>query len=230
MFLLINKPPGITSHDVIYQLRKITGYKKIGHAGTLDPFAQGLLIIAIQRQSTKQLGQLLKLNKSYQATLQLGATSDTYDLTGQITKQKNQSIETLSQEKIKKKLDNFIGPQLQKPPIYSAKKINGQRAYQLARQGKKIKLKPQKINIYQLTYQNFNISSQQLTIQVNCSSGTYIRSLAHDIGQALDCGAYLIKLIRTQIGPFSLSQAIELKKINQNNWQQFSFAQLPKLK
>ena len=147
MFLLINKPPNITSHDVINKLRKITGQKRIGHAGTLDPFAQGLLIVAISRESTKKLNQLLKLDKAYQATIKFGAVSDTYDKTGQIKKYKNIKID---KDKINDLLKRFIGWQLQTPPSFSAKKINGQKAYQLARQGKTPKLKPQKIKIFEI--------------------------------------------------------------------------------
>ncbi len=231
MFILINKPPGPTSHDVINRLRQITGLKTIGHSGTLDPFAEGLLIIGIQRPSTKQLGQLTKLNKTYQATLQLGAVSDTYDLTGQITQTlKRLNTKTFSQQNIQETLNKFIGQQLQTPPIYSAKKINGQRAYQLARQGQLVQLKPQPIHIYQLTCLNYNSLTRQLKFEVNCSSGTYIRSLAHDIGQDLGCGAYLTRLTRTQIGPFHLSQAVKLTQLTTTNWQKFTFEQLPKLK
>lgn len=231
MFLLINKPPGPTSHDIIDQLRKITGLKTIGHAGTLDPFAEGLLIIGIQRAATKQLGQLAKLDKTYQAILQLGAVSDTYDLTGQITQTQNHlNLKSINQKDIQKILQKFTGPQLQTPPIYSAKKINGQRAYQLARRGQSIQLKPQPIHIYQLTYLDFNPTTQQLVVEVNCSSGTYIRSLAHDIGQALGCGAYLTQLVRTQIGPFHLSRAVKPDQLTKTNWQKFTFEQLPETK
>jgi len=143
MFLLINKPPNITSHDVIDRLRQITSIQKIGHAGTLDPFATGLLIVAIGRESTKKLNQLLKLDKIYQATLHLGAISNTYDKTGLI--QLTTDNKQLTTKKIQETLKNFIGPQLQTPPPFSAKKINGQKAYNLARKGLVPKLKPQKI-------------------------------------------------------------------------------------
>ena len=143
MFLLINKPPGPTSHDIINQLRRITQLKKIGHAGTLDPFAQGLLIVAINRDSTKRIDQFVKLDKTYQATLQLNASSTTYDLTGTIT-QLDKKIDENKKE-IQSILNSFIGTQQQIPPIFSAKKINGQRAYKLARNNQALKLKPQTI-------------------------------------------------------------------------------------
>jgi len=238
MFLLINKPPHITSHDVIYQLRKITNIKTVGHAGTLDPFATGLLIIALERNSTKQLNTLIKLDKTYQATLQLGAISDTYDLTGKIKTIKSYKINTLNQTHIKTILKSFIGKQSQTPPIYSAKKINGQKSYTLARQGKNPQLTSQQIEIYNIKLNNLKLKnktnphlyqSYKLTIEIHSSSGTYIRSLAHDIGQQLGCGAYLTQLKRTHIGPFKLSQATTLKKLNSTNWQQFTFDKLPTL-
>jgi len=246
MFLLINKPPNITSHDVVNKLRQITGQKRIGHAGTLDPFATGLLIVALGRESTKKLDQFLKLDKTYQATLQLGAVSDTYDKTGKIKTISNQQS-AISKAKIIKTLNTFIGLQFQVPPQFSAKKINGQKAYQLARSGKIVKLKPQKIVIYNIKLKEFKIKNfhpagdppttrmdylqgnlaEKFKIEVHCSSGTYIRSLAHDVGQKLDGGAYLEKLRRTQIGTFKLKDAISLNKLTKNNWQKFTLANLP---
>ena len=227
MFLLINKPPGITSYDVIYQLRKITGQKTIGHAGTLDPFAQGLLIIAIGRTATRQLSQLLKLDKIYLTTLQLGAISNTYDLTGNITKHKYHK--TLSRQRIKTILQSFIGEQLQLPPIYSAKKINGQPAYLLARQGQTPKLTPHKITLYNIQLNKFSLKNYNLEIKVHCSSGTYLRALAHDIGQRLGTGAYLTYLQRVNVGPWQLKDAVELKQLTSNNWLQFILPNLPQL-
>ncbi len=228
MFILINKPAGPTSHDIINQLRKITGIKTIGHAGTLDPFAEGLLLVGIQRPFTKQLGRLAKLNKTYLATLQLGAIADTYDLTGQITQLPNHpNNKPLDFKNLQTVLKKFTGPQLQTPPAYSAKKINGRRAYQLARQGRHVELKPKLIHIHRLTLKNFYPDKEQLKIEVDCGSGTYLRSLAHDIGQALGCGAYLTRLIRTRIGPFRLSQAVKPKQLIPDNWQKFTFEQLP---
>ena len=224
MFLLINKPPNITSHDVIDRLRQITSIQKIGHAGTLDPFATGLLIVAIGRESTKKLNQLLKLDKIYQATLQLGAVSDSYDKTGLI--QLTTDNKQLTTKKIQETLKNFIGPQLQTPPPFSAKKINGQKAYNLARKGLVPKLKPQKINIYNIKLNKSLITNYYLLITVHCSSGTYIRRLAHDIGKKLGSGAYLEKLRRTQIGTFKLKDAISLNKLTKNNWQKFTLANL----
>ena len=160
MFLLINKPAGPTSHDIINQLRKITGQKRLGHAGTLDPFASGLLICAVGRDSTKQLGNFLKLDKTYLATIKLGAASNTYDRTGKLNVPPYlggmprhcgaEGYPSLTKRTVIVALQKFIGPQLQTPPIFSAKKIHGQTAYKLARQGKTVTLKPNQITIYDL--------------------------------------------------------------------------------
>jgi tRNA pseudouridine55 synthase len=215
-FIHINKPSSWTSHDVVAHLRRITGVKKIGHAGTLDPFATGLLIVGVGREATRELDKFLKQDKEYIAELHLGASSDTYDLTGKI----EEADSTPPQEdEIKNILNKFTGPQDQIPPMYSAKKIDGKKLYELARQGKEIEREPSKIIIHEIKLLNFDYPS--LEIRVACSSGTYIRSLAHDIGQELGMGAYLEKLKRTKIGEHDLKNAIELDKINQDNWTEF---------
>lgn len=222
-FLLINKPSGITSHDVIDQLRQITGLKKIGHAGTLDPFASGLLLVAIGRESTRELSKFVGLDKEYLATLKLGAVSDTYDRTGriQLTVNNPEHSGQLTEEKIKKVLSQFIGVQEQIPPMFSAKKIKGKKLYELARKGIEVERKAQKINIYKIELIKFDAFVNCLLLVVNCSSGTYIRALAHDIGQALSCGAYLEELVRTKIGDFKLEKAVEIKNLSKDNWQGF---------
>jgi len=216
-FLLIDKPKDITSHDVVDRLRKITGIKKIGHAGTLDPFATGLLILGIGRPATKKLGYFLKLDKEYITTLRLGATSNTFDSTGQIQFKKNIKKPTLNQ--IKQVLKQFIGKTKQIPPAFSAKKIKGKKLYELARQGKILDIKPQEINIYKIQILSYKFPL--LTIKVKCSSGTYIRSLVNDIGEKLNVGAYTAELRRTKIGQFSVKQAQKLEKINSQNWQNY---------
>jgi len=213
--ILINKPAGPTSHDIVDQLRRITGIKKIGHAGTLDPFAEGLLVMLIGRETTKRQSEFLKNNKKYIATVFLGATTDTYDKTGKTINKYDGELPT--RKEIEKVLKKFRGEISQIPPIYSAKKISGKRAYKLAREGKEVKLKPNKINIKTLKLTSYDVSS--FKFQVLCSSGTYIRSLAHDIGQALGCGAYLEKLTRTKSGQFGLNNAIVLEDLDSKNWQ-----------
>lgn len=226
-FILINKPVGPTSHDVVDFLRQITNEKRIGHAGTLDPFASGLLLLAIGRESTRQLSQFVGLDKEYVATLQLGAVSNTYDLTGKI--EKCQSVKAcppnwqVSEKEILGVLKNFLGKQTQIPPMFSAKKIKGKKLYQLARQGKVVERKACPITIYQITLKNFDQKNNILEIKVKCSSGTYIRTLGHDIGQQLGCGAYLTALERISIGPFKLSQAMALENLTTDNWKQALF-------
>ncbi len=209
---IINKPSGPTSHDIINYLRKSTGIKKIGHAGTLDPLASGVLIVAVGRKYTKQISQFVKLDKKYIAKLYLGAESDTYDKEGKIIFTKNLIGPDI--KKIKIVLKGFIGEQEQIPPMFSAKKYKGKKLYELARQGIKIKRKPVKINIYDLELLNY--SWPFLTIKVHCSSGTYIRSLACDIGKKLGCGAYLEELERTAVGDFTIKEAIKIK-LNSHN-------------
>jgi len=215
--LLINKPAGPTSHDIVDQLRHVTGIKKIGHAGTLDPFAEGLLVMLIGREATKRQSEFLKKDKEYVATLFLGATTDTYDRTGQITKKHEGELPT--KKEIEKVLIKFRGEILQIPPAYSAKKINGERAYKLAREGKEVKLKPNGVNIKELKLLSYNVSN--LMIQVSCSSGTYIRSLAYDIGGLLGCGAYLQKLTRIKSGQLDLNKSVNLEDLTKKNWVKY---------
>ena len=212
--LLIDKPVGWTSFDAVNflrsKLRRETGNKKIkvGHAGTLDPFATGLLIIAVGRENTKRIDEFQKLPKTYITTLHLGATTDTFDCTGIITENLNKKNPTESE--ITTILNNFIGPQLQLPPMFSAKKIDGQRLYKLARQGKEVERQPNEITIYDIKLIKY--SFPELTFEVQCSTGTYIRTLANDIGQKLGIGAYCQTLRRTRIGDFSVDQASPIEK------------------
>ena len=218
-FILINKPVGLTSHDVVNQLRRITGVKKIGHAGTLDPFASGLLIVAIGREATREIDKFVKLDKEYLAVLRLGAVSDTYDPEGKIEIKSNQVPPTESE--VSAVLKKFLGEQEQIPPMFSAKKINGKKLYELARQGKVVERQPNKIKIYNLEIVNY--CWPELSLKINCSSGTYIRSLGNDIGEKLSCGAYVAKLERVKIGEYDWRSAVKLDKINRDNWLDFIF-------
>ena len=211
--LNINKPAYLTSHDVVDQVRKITGLRRVGHAGTLDPLATGVLLILID-QATKLQAQLMSQEKTYLATIRLGAISDTYDQEGVIKIQKIKK--KISKKEIEKAFKQFKGTIFQTPPIYSAIKIKGRRAYQLARAGQKIKLKPRKIKINQIKLLDYHWP--YLKIEVSCGQGTYIRSLAHDLGQTLSCGAYLKELTRTRIGKFEIKKAISLNKLTSKNW------------
>jgi len=218
-FIFIKKPAGITSHDVVDKLREITKIKKIGHSGTLDPFAEGLLILGIGREFTKKLSIFQKKDKEYVATLRLGAESDTFDREGKIVERKVEKIP--ERKEIEEVLKSFLGEIEQIPPAFSAKKIKGKKLYQLARRGIKVQLKPQKVKIYEISILEYNFP--YLKIKVKCSSGTYIRSLANDIGKKLGCGAYVEKLVRTKIGNFSLEEAVELSKLNSKNWKNYLF-------
>jgi tRNA pseudouridine55 synthase len=183
----------------------------------LDPFAQGLLILAIGKEFTKKLSIFQKKDKEYIATLRLGAESDTFDREGKIVEKKVEKIP--ERKEIEEVLKSFLGEIKQIPPAFSAKKIKGKKLYELARKGIKVKPKPQKVKIYGISILEYNFP--YLKIKVKCSSGTYIRSLANDIGKKLGCGAYVEELVRTKIGEFSVESAIELSKLNSQNWKNF---------
>lgn len=214
-FLLIDKPSGPTSHDMVDFVRRLVGIKKVGHAGTLDPFATGLLILGIGR-ATKKLGEFVGLDKVYEATVRLGATSDTYDRTGKINVLKDKNITT---EEIKSVLQKFTGQIEQIPPMFSAKKVAGKKLYELARKGIEIERKPINVTIFENTILDYQYP--KLVLRISCSSGTYIRSLAHDIGKVLGTGAYLEELRRTNIGHFDVKNARkpdELSKLSVNKY------------
>ncbi len=213
--LLIDKPLKWTSFDVIQKLRKILRIRKIGHAGTLDPLATGLLIICTGK-FTKRINEYMAQEKEYTGTFTLGATTPTYDLESE--PENFRPVEAITEEMINSATKNFIGEIFQVPPIHSAIKIGGTRVYELARQGKEVKLEPRKITI-----KEFDITKIEMPIvhfKVVCSTGTYIRSLAYDFGEALGCGAHLSSLCRTRIGEFTIADAMSLeafeKKVNES--------------
>ncbi len=220
-FLLIDKPTDWTSHDVVGYIRNIarraTGQKKIrvGHSGTLDPFATGLLIVGVGREATKRLDEFKEMKKEYIATIKLGSVSDTHDRTGVISEQKPVSNDQISENNIREVLQNFVGRQKQIPPMYSAKKVDGKKLYKLARKGIEIERKPNEIEIYSLEL--LELEGQLLTVKCQVSTGTYIRTLAHDIGQKLRSGAYCEELRRTKIGNYSVDQALLPKYIDIDN-------------
>ncbi len=212
-FLLVDKPKGLTSHDVVDALRRITKIKKIGHAGTLDPIATGLLILGVGRKATKKLSIFQKLDKEYLLKARLGVISDTFDVEGKIEEKRVEKIP--SKEEIEKVLKEFTGKILQTPPAFSAKKIKGKKAYELARKGIKVNLKPVEVEIFKIEILNYQFPF--LELKVHCSSGTYVRSLVNDIGEKLKCGAIVEELKRTKIGNFSLKDAISLSEISPQN-------------
>lgn len=215
--LLFDKPYEWTSFDLVNKIRvklKHTLRKKnikVGHAGTLDPLATGLMIVCTGK-ATKRIDQLSGLDKEYVATIELGATTPTYDLESKVDNRF--PTEHITREVIEAVLCQFKGDIEQMPPIYSAIKIKGEKAYDLARRGDKVELKPRPITIHALEILDFEMP--RLVVRVHCSKGTYIRSLAHDIGQALSSGAHLTGLIRTRIGEFSLDGAQKIENFVRN--------------
>jgi len=204
--LLIDKPMQWTSFDVIRRIRHLIKVKKVGHAGTLDPMATGLLIICTGK-FTKKINEYMAREKEYTGTFNLGATTPTYDLE---SKPENfKSLEHISPEVIKDMTKNFLGEIMQVPPAHSAIKVEGKRVYELARKGKEVKLEPRKVYINE-----FEITLIELPVvhfRVVCSTGTYIRSLAKDFGEGLACGGYLSSLRRTRIGEFKIEEALSVK-------------------
>lgn len=211
--LLINKPPSCSSFSLINRLRKLTGIRKIGHAGTLDPFATGVMIYLVGKNYTRKSQDFLSQHKAYHATLALGTSTDSYDIEGSVT-QKSDYIPTLDQ--IKEAINtHFNGTIQQVPPMYSAKKVKGKKLYELARQGKTIDREPCEVWV---EVKILNYQYPQLELEVNCSKGCYIRSIAHDLGTILSCYAHLSKLTRTQSGNFTLSECLDGKKLNQEDF------------
>ncbi len=211
--VLINKPVWPTSHDIVARVRKLTGIKRVGHAGTLDPFASGLLIILIGREWTRRQAEFLNLWKTYETTILLGARSTTDDLTGEITSLSAAAEnDVVSLTDIKKVLTSFTGQYDQMPPAYSAKKIKGKKAYELAREGIQPDLKSKEITIHSLELLSY--TWPRLSFRTTVSSGTYIRALARDIGNRLACGAYCETLTRTAIGDYTLADAYTLETPN----------------
>lgn len=208
-FLNIYKPVGMTSHDVVSVLRRVTKIKQIGHTGTLDPFAEGVLPICIGKAT--RLIEYLQDDKEYLATVQFGAATNTFDLDGEkvFTSDKKVSLDD-----IKEGLKSFEGEILQLPPIFSAIKVKGKKLYEYARKGEEVEIQPRKVVIENIELKNFDEESQQAQILLKCSKGTYIRSIANDLGKNLGCGGYLIKLIRTQAGKFRVENSVQLDGID----------------
>jgi len=204
--LLIDKPLQWTSFDVVRRIRHLIRVKKVGHAGTLDPLATGLLIICTGK-FTKKINEYMAREKEYTGTFTLGATTPTYDLE---SKPENfKSLDNISEGKIKSATKSFLGEIMQVPPAHSAIKVEGKRVYELARKGKEVKLEPRKLFV-----REFEITAIELPVvhfRVVCSTGTYIRSLANDFGEALICGAYLSSLRRTRIGEFKIEDAFSME-------------------
>lgn len=208
--ILINKPQGMTSHDVVNRVRRIMKTKKVGHCGTLDPMATGVLVVGINK-ATKALQFLMSEEKQYRATLKLGSSTDTYDSEGKVLETKPFT----GYEHLEETLASFIGDSMQQPPMYSAIKINGKKLYEYAREGIEVEVPKRPITIYDLKL--VDAHDDEITIDVDCSKGTYIRSLCVDIGKALGYPAHMNALVRNQSGHFTIDQAITLEELESNN-------------
>lgn len=208
-FLNIYKPVGMTSHDVVAVLRRVTKIKQIGHTGTLDPFAEGVLPICIGKAT--RLIEYLQDDKEYLATVQFGAATNTFDLDGEKVFTSDKKV---SRDDIKEGLKSFEGEISQLPPIFSAIKVKGKKLYEYARKGEEVEIQPRKVVIENIELKNFDEELQQAQILLKCSKGTYIRSIANDLGKNLGCGGYLIKLIRTQAGKFRVENSVQLDGID----------------
>lgn len=206
-WLVLDKPAGCTSHDMVAKARRALGLKRIGHTGTLDPDATGVLVLAVGKAT--RLIQYLPGGKAYRAQIQLGLQTSTYDISGEVLEQ--QRVPELSAAQLEKLLAGFLGPQLQVPPMVSAISIGGKRLYELARQGIELERPARPVVFEQIKLLNWH--SPFLELDIDCSAGTYIRSLAHDLGQKLGCGACLSSLRRTRAHQFGLEQAISLESL-----------------
>lgn len=208
--VIINKEKEYTSHDVVAKVKKILNEKKVGHTGTLDPNATGVLPILLGK-GTKLSKYLINHNKIYEATLKLGEKTDTADIEGKITEEKDVKKENLSQENVTKVLKEFIGKSKQVPPMYSAIKVNGKKLYEYARKGQTIEIKPREIEIYGIEL--LNINNNEISFKVHCSKGTYIRTLCENIAEKLETVGYMKELKRIEVGEFNIKNAITLKEL-----------------
>jgi tRNA pseudouridine55 synthase len=217
--LVIDKPVGLTSHDVVQVIRKGTNIRRVGHTGTLDPRASGVLVVLVG-PAVRLSEYVSASDKRYQAIMRLGATTDTYDEEGSVM---SSSPVEITEEQFETALKQFIGEIEQVPPPYSAVKVNGKKAYEMAREGEEVELAPRIINVYNLELLEW--APPEAVIDVYCSSGTYVRSLANDLGKSLGCGAHLVGLRRTKSGRFTLRDAVPLRKLrdsfDQGDWYQY---------
>lgn len=208
--LNVDKPPGMTSHDVVDVVRRVAGQRKVGHAGTLDPMATGVLLVCLG-PATRVAEYLMAGQKLYRATIILGATTETYDAEGEFTASGGRT--DFDRAEIEAALAHFVGSIEQVPPMYSALKQQGQPLYKLARQGKTVERQPRQVDIERIEL--LDLTSPSLVVEVTCSTGTYVRSLAHDLGQYLGSGAYLAALVRLGSGHFTLQDAVSLKRLEE---------------
>ena len=203
--IVIRKEKGFTSHDVVAKLRGILHMKKIGHTGTLDPDAEGVLPVALGK-ATRLVDMITDKEKTYEAVMRLGVVTDTQDMSGTVLSQTAELHVT--EEELRAVIESFVGDYMQVPPMYSALKVNGKKLYELAREGKTVECKPRPVHFYEIEI--LEIDLPLVHFRVTCSKGTYIRTLCHDIGEKLGCGAAMETLLRTKVGRFTLDDAITL--------------------
>ena len=221
--LLIDKPTGMTSHDVVDRMRRLLHIRRIGHAGTLDPSATGLLILLIGK-ATKVSQFLMSLDKTYEGTMKLGEVTDSHDADGEIT-ETSEVPKSLDANVLAEHCQEFCGDQYQTPPMFSAKKIKGVPLYKLARKGKTVEREARLVRVTSFTLQSVELP--HATFVVACSKGTYVRTLVHDLGQKVGCGAHLTQLRRTAIERFSIDQAHTLDQLKDMNINQLQSALIP---
>ena len=214
--IVVNKPKNYTSHDVVAIIRKVLNKKKVGHIGTLDPNATGVLPILVGK-ATKISKYLIEHNKTYIATLKLGEKKDTGDETGKTLEHKE--VGKYNEEEVINVLNAFKGESMQIPPLYSAIKVNGKKLYEYARKGEEIKVEPRKINVFDINLIKLNNEKQEITFEANVSKGTYIRTLCEDIAKRLGTIGYMKYLIRTSVDEFTINSAIELEDLNLENME-----------
>jgi len=207
--LLVHKPEGPTSHDVVARVRRIVGFSRVGHFGTLDPFASGLLLVGVGK-ATRLFPFLGTAEKAYEGRIRLGVATDTYDRTGAVTAETSPPSWPAI-EAVRQAMNRFVGAFLQSPPPFSAKKFRGRRLYDYARRGTEVAPSPCPVKVRAFVLKSY--SPPDIEFEVNCSSGTYIRSLAHDLGEALGCGAHLASLVRTAVGTYRLADARSLEDL-----------------
>ena len=214
--LIVNKPPGKTSHDIVAMVRRILGMKRVGHAGTLDPLATGVLVILVGK-STKMFDNFVAFDKTYRATLQLGLKTSSADTMGETLEEK--TYDGITQEQVQAAFKKFTGAIEQLPPMVSAVRHKGERLYKLAWAGKQVERTPRNVRIDELSILRFNLPEVEFIMA--CSKGTYVRQLADDVGDLLGCGACICQIERTKVGPFDISQATNIEDINEShliNW------------
>jgi len=210
--IIVNKPSGMTSHDVVLRVRRVLGIRRVGHAGTLDPLATGILIILIGK-ATKLFSRFESFDKGYRATLLLGTRTRSADIQGDVLRR--EPYEKITRDQVESALQRFVGEIDQLPPMVSAVKVKGRRLYELARQGLEVERKARRIRINRLDLATFELPHIQISLE--CSKGTYVRQIAEDLGEALGCGACITQIERFKVGPFEMTQAVELNKLSEKD-------------